>query len=240
MPQTETAPAMPPALTAACERIRQLLVNADQGDACARYEVGGIVAQVRSDPQTYGARSMPRLGEALGWHRTTLYRYAAVAERWDEQRFLSLLEHRNRSGPPLTWRHLETLARVADESESQALLDATLSGDLTAVQLGRRLLQTRRAIKQRALPSGDAVLRDAIRKLLAHLTGVIESADHFETDAVAESLSDGAAFAPDVLLAIDQCRDRCVVAASRAARLAALLAAGGHQQSPDRSVAAQT
>ena len=184
-------------LDLACEKIRQLLSAADLDDAFARYNVGTIVQRVKSDPRTFGDNGVDRLKSALAIGRSSLYRHARVAQRWDEVSFLSVLELRTHSGARLSWRHLELLAEVADDERLHSLIETTLMTDLTARQLARLVRAGR--------PTRQWSSRDSVEEAISRFTR--------EAAALTERLQplQGTPLMSTMLSLLDRCHEGCGV-----------------------------
>jgi hypothetical protein len=137
------------------ERARTLLENATTLTVQARYEIGGIVAQIRRDQSRYGQQAVALLAAALGRDETSLYRYAAVTRCWEPSVFASLSERRNVLRQPLSWSHWMQLAAVPDRRLRGLLVERALTEGLT-VRAIRALVESRARTTHR---SADALLR---------------------------------------------------------------------------------
>jgi hypothetical protein len=117
---------MSPELRAQYDSLRRLLASATTNDVRARYRIGQVVAEIKTREDRYGARAVPLLAAALGRDETTLYRYASVAETWDEGALEELLLKRMPMGEPISWSHLLELATVRSPEARARLLNETL------------------------------------------------------------------------------------------------------------------
>jgi hypothetical protein len=89
------------------------LADAGVADMRARYDLGGIVHKLRYDrAREFGALTLANLAHAINLHPNTLHRYARVRESIALSEFEELLELRTPHGLPLSWSHLEVLARA--------------------------------------------------------------------------------------------------------------------------------
>src|SRR4051812_16978551 len=84
---TSTSPMSPmsPGLRARCELLRTLFAEATTSDVRARHRIGVVIADLKSAEHRYGASAVTKVAAELGRNEATLYRYAQVAEAWDEE-----------------------------------------------------------------------------------------------------------------------------------------------------------
>jgi DNA-binding response OmpR family regulator len=123
---SSTAVAQVPA--ALCEPIaalRCLLASRPLG-VVARYEVGEIVAALKSQPERFGTRAVTVVATAIGQDEENLYRHARVAERWKRVEFEAMASRRTHDGRALSWSHFVLLASVGDAATGVELLERTL------------------------------------------------------------------------------------------------------------------
>jgi hypothetical protein len=122
---------MNPDLRRQYDAIRRLLANVTAADARGRHRVGQIVVEIRRSNERYGARAVPLLAEALARDESTLYRYASVAEAWDEAALESVLDRRMPGREPLSWSHLLELAAIPSPERRERLLNEVLQRGLS-------------------------------------------------------------------------------------------------------------
>jgi hypothetical protein len=130
---------MRPELKEQCDRIRELLANNERDTVLARYQVGAIVAKVKSEDATYGTAAVDQLAKALGLDSTTLYDFAKVADEWEESGIEDLMGRTGARGLPLTWSHLVELVRVTDRTSRQQLIQEVLKEQMTVRVLRERI-----------------------------------------------------------------------------------------------------
>ncbi len=116
------------ALTKKIAGIKQLLIEADQRDVAARYEIAvECQAIIAGDGKgkVYGTGAARKLGKALGWSKTAVYAYVAVAETWNKEKFRELAEKRDKFEKPLSWSHFMVLAAEKDAKRRRDLISKT-------------------------------------------------------------------------------------------------------------------
>ena len=153
------------ALRAKFTEVSRLLAAIVVADTKTRYDVGVIVAAIKADDLTYGARACEKLAAALDCSPASLYRNAIVAECWSRAEFTALLRRRDARGQPLSWTHWVVLASVDSESELARFVDEALDKSLSAREL--KALVTAR--KQDATEGGASTCSTlpALRRILA-------------------------------------------------------------------------
>lgn len=122
---------MCPALREQYDSLRRLLATATAADVKARYRVAQLVAEIKTREDRYGARAVPLLAAALRRDESTLYRYATVAETWDETALADVMLMRLPNREPLSWSHLLELAAVTSPETRERLLQETLAAGLS-------------------------------------------------------------------------------------------------------------
>jgi hypothetical protein len=96
----------------ACQQVQRVLIRNEPRNAAAKYEIGCIIRDVRSDNGKYGEGSVGKIARAVGRDVDTLYQYADVAETWAQKEFERLIERKTTLGVPLSFSHFIELARV--------------------------------------------------------------------------------------------------------------------------------
>jgi hypothetical protein len=112
---------MSPELRDQYQTVRRLLSTTTAADARARYKVGVVVLAIKRSVDRYGTRAVALLGTALARNETTLYRYAAVAEAWDETAFEEIQLLKLPGGEPISWCHLQEIAAAPREQRERLL-----------------------------------------------------------------------------------------------------------------------
>ena len=124
------------------ETVRALLSEATGDEVRARYKVAAMVLEVKRNESAYGAGAVKRLAAALGWDRSTIYRYALIAKRWDAAGMTALLRRRSVHGEPISWSHLLLVVRISPASRRAKLVDRVLDEGLSVRDLARVVRQT--------------------------------------------------------------------------------------------------
>ena len=97
----------------------------------------------------YGRRAVTTLGILLGYDKSTLNDYAAVATAWGWGQLKSMLGRKNPAGLSLTFSHFIELAGVTDEDEVQRVLTEAVEEGFSVAQLRQRLRGHRRVARAR-------------------------------------------------------------------------------------------
>ena len=100
-------------------------------DARTRYAIGATIAEIKSRPGQYGSGSVAVVAAALREDVPSLYRHAAVAERWTAAEVDELLERRGPDGKGLSWSHLVTLGAVPGTAARAGLVERALAEGLS-------------------------------------------------------------------------------------------------------------
>jgi hypothetical protein len=148
-----STPGMGPALRKKFEEIQELFAHASREDALTRHRIGVLVAGVRDQEKTYGTRAVQTLADALGCNRTTLYRYAVVADNWSRPSLQRLLARRTAHGGSLTWSHLMVLAGVKDARDRDAMTERALAEGWSVDALARAIARGSSALSAAAADS---------------------------------------------------------------------------------------
>jgi ActR/RegA family two-component response regulator len=129
--------AEPPPVAAMGERIEQLraLMGRRPLDAQARWEIGRVVAELKSRPERYGEGAVALAASILGEDVPTMYRHARVAERWGAPEWQALLERRTPGGKALSWSHLVVLTTIEPQERCAAWTERALEEELTVREL---------------------------------------------------------------------------------------------------------
>ncbi len=138
------------------ERLRELLGR--PADEHTRYEIGALIAEIKSDPATYGPGAVSVVATAVGEDVASLYRYATVAECWSAEQFEALLRRGGRRGARLSWSHLVLIASLPSPAGRARWTERTLAEGLSVRQLALLLADE-------APESAPGLARDAIAQL---------------------------------------------------------------------------
>ncbi len=128
------------AILGICSVIRGLLAGASHNEVMTRHRVGEVLCRIRSMPRAYGKRCVERVAEEIGMTPAKLYRHIAVAECWTPAGLAERMERTNRFGLPLTWSHLVALAKVADSTAREFLLDQCLENAWSVRELSHHVV----------------------------------------------------------------------------------------------------
>ncbi|HEY1690875.1 MAG TPA: hypothetical protein VGG39_01860 [Polyangiaceae bacterium] len=125
---------------AIASHIVQRLADAAIDDMRARYDFGRILHELRSERRGAGQTGAVRiLAERLGVDASALRRYAQVSAVIPEREFDWMMRLGNERGEPLTWSHIELLARVLDVEKRRQLASAVAREGLSVRALLGRL-----------------------------------------------------------------------------------------------------
>jgi len=143
------------------EELQKLLAEATGKDVRARYRIGRLIADVKVSEQRYGARAVKNLAMALGRDEATLYRFALVAEAWNDRELEVLLARKTPHGEPLSFSHLVELAQVSNKTARDEMLEFALNYGVSVRELIEAIADTGAQRSERAdgSPSIDSLLR---------------------------------------------------------------------------------
>lgn len=137
-------PPLDPRVGAIANHIVQRLADAAVEDMRARYDFGRVLQTLRrSGRGASGAGALRRLADRLGVDPSALRRYAQVSETIPPREFASIMRLTNRRGSPLTWSHVELLARVRSPERRKLLATAIAEEDLSVRAFAARLRSQR-------------------------------------------------------------------------------------------------
>jgi hypothetical protein len=120
--------------------IARRLADAAVEDMRARYDFGRVLMTLRSGNRNpAGAGVLRLLAHQLEVDPSALRRYAQVSEVIAAGEFDWLMGLSNRRGAPLTWSHIEILARVRSPEERRQLAAASARESLSVRGLSERL-----------------------------------------------------------------------------------------------------
>jgi hypothetical protein len=133
-----------PRIDAITTHIVQRLATAAVDDMQARYDFGRVLQSLRRNrPQLGGTGTLRLLAKRLGVDPSALRRYARVSETISSREFVWLMKQRTPRGAPLTWSHVEVLARERDPERRQALALAVATEALSVRALATRVARSR-------------------------------------------------------------------------------------------------
>ena len=124
-------------VTAITGHIVQRLATAAVDDVLARYDLGKVLVSLRHDSPERSALRV--LAEHMGFDPSALRRYARVSSTIQPDEFEWLTGLRMRRGMPLSWSHIELLAREHDRNRRMELAAAVVTDDLSVRALNLRL-----------------------------------------------------------------------------------------------------
>jgi hypothetical protein len=212
------------AFAEASAKARRLLDQADVDETETRYRVGAIVARLRDEPGTYGARGVERLAEDLRRDAATLYRYASVADLGSWRELQSVFRQKDSAGHHLSWSHLVELARV--RSAWRAWLDKTLREAWSASDLAREIQAAGRSSgkSDAAVDTTTAALAESlrgVRRFGGEVTHGLEAVlERIERDPAKERAKDVPALLARALDLVEDAHEKTGALAARIRRLA--------------------
>jgi hypothetical protein len=120
------------------------LADAAVEDMRARYDFGRVLLTLRSENRSVaGAGVLRLLANQLEIDPSALRRYAQVSEVIAAREFDWLMRLINKRGAPLTWSHIEILARVRSPEQRRQLATAIARESLSVRGLSERLREQR-------------------------------------------------------------------------------------------------
>ncbi len=125
-------------LTKKLTRLKERVVAADKRDVPARYEIAVECHEILAGDgkgKRYGAGAAERLRTTLGWSKSAVHAYVAVADTWSKEEFRKLAAKRDKFEKPLSWTHYLVLAAEKDAEQRQALIEQTINGGWTVRDL---------------------------------------------------------------------------------------------------------
>jgi len=105
-----------------------------------RYELGSAAHGLRYARETeYGADGVGILASALNMSPATIRRYARVAETISQAEFSEYVDLAGQSGMPLSWCHLEELAKCRNKTLRRQCARDVVSSELSVLDLATRV-----------------------------------------------------------------------------------------------------
>lgn len=121
------------------EKIHQLQCTHNKHESKIKYAIGEHVAEVLKNENAYGCGAAEQLADALGYHHTTLRRYADVTTTWDPAAFKALMKRKGRTGLSPSFSHLIAISRATDPTEREEWIELVLKYVLPVRDLARRM-----------------------------------------------------------------------------------------------------
>jgi hypothetical protein len=116
------------------------LADAAVEDMRARYDLGRVLHTLRhQDRRASGTGVLRLLAHQLGVDPSALRRYAQVSDVIAARELDWLMHLRNARGEPLTWSHVEILARVRSPERRRVLAASITREGLSVRALSQRL-----------------------------------------------------------------------------------------------------
>jgi hypothetical protein len=135
-----TSNEMDPRVGVIATHIVARLADAAIEDMRARYDFGRVLHMLRKSGRgASGAGALRRLAERLGVDPSALRRYAQVSEIISPREFAWMMRLTNKRGEPLTWSHVELLARERDPERRRELATAIGTESLAVRELAARV-----------------------------------------------------------------------------------------------------
>jgi hypothetical protein len=137
--------ALDPGVLSVSTRIVRRLAEAAVEELRARYDFGAVVHTLRyGDADSCRAETIRDLADWIGADPSALRRWARVNERMRAEEFETYLELRTPRGMPLTWTHLEVLARERNRGRRGELAVVAARGGLSVRELAPLMAQGRK------------------------------------------------------------------------------------------------
>ncbi len=115
------------------------LAEAAEKDLVLRYEIGKFAHDLRYDIlDDMGSQSFIDVARALNIAPDTLRGYARLAEMMGAREFGEYLALRNRFGMPMTWSHVEELAKCRSALLRRRCAEEVASENLSVRELAKR------------------------------------------------------------------------------------------------------
>jgi hypothetical protein len=136
------APRLDARLAALTAHSVQRRAEAAVADLRARYDYGHVLHTARyASKNIYGHKVVDALAATLGTDASALRRQARVSETISPEEFDELVCVRLAGGLPLSWSHLEALARLRCKHRRKEIVQA-IAGTTTSVKGLRALVKT--------------------------------------------------------------------------------------------------
>jgi hypothetical protein len=118
------------------------LADAAVEDMRARYDFGKVLQTLKRGAKDGVTGTQIRvLAERLDVDPSALRRYARVSETISAREFAWMMRLRNARGGPLTWSHVELLARVSAAERRRSLAAAIAQHELSVRDLAKRVVR---------------------------------------------------------------------------------------------------
>jgi hypothetical protein len=105
-----------------------------------RYDLGSAAHSLRYARATeYGPDGVEILASALNMNPATIRRYARVAETISQAEFSEHMELADQSGMPLSWCHLEELAKCRNKTLRRQCAKDAVASELSVSELALRV-----------------------------------------------------------------------------------------------------
>ncbi|MDC0743210.1 DUF1016 N-terminal domain-containing protein [Polyangium mundeleinium] len=135
---------MAPELRDRCDKVRKALVKAGPQDTRARYQLGELVKDAKTDEEKYGKKAVAQIAVSLGYDEKTLYRYALVAKAWSLDELNELLKQSSlKTGMPIGFSHLLEIAGIDDKRKRRKYVNQVLKEGLSVRELKVRITAER-------------------------------------------------------------------------------------------------
>jgi hypothetical protein len=129
-------------LEAITSHIVRRLADAAVDDMRARYDFGKVLQTLkRGTRQGVTGAQIRALAERLDVDASALRRYARVSETIPPREFAWMMRLRDARGGPLTWSHVELLARVTADERRRSLALSVAQQGLSVRELAARVVR---------------------------------------------------------------------------------------------------
>ncbi len=118
--------------------IQKLIAEDTSSELTRRHKIGVGVLELKNEDK-YGTGAVERLADDLGYHKSTLYEYADVAEMWPSGAFEKLCVRKTTKGMPITFSHLVELTGVKNAKRRASLLEQVFTKSLSVRGLQEKI-----------------------------------------------------------------------------------------------------
>ena len=133
------------ALRAKCDEIRDCFRSFNSVDVEKRLEIGGIAKEVKENAENrYGNRAIEKTADFLKCHPSFLYETAKVAEIWDSESAMQLIQRGQDNEVIVSWSHFKFLSEVENAELRNQLIEAMIEDQLSV----RGLLQRKQLLSR--------------------------------------------------------------------------------------------
>jgi hypothetical protein len=186
---------MNPALKDMALQMRDLMVDELTNLLDSRYKLGGLVLEIKKNPQTYGAMGDIQLAKFFGESSKTMYNEARrIRERYSPEEYERIKNAINpQNGARISYKHLAVLLRIEDNKLAGKMLDACFQAGWSTKELSHHV--GKKLVDMSKKTGGDRKVRAAtFLGMIENYTSVTEGWVEQYTDVWEEGRAWLAAF----------------------------------------------